>query len=140
MKKATTKWPPIKKSILQNVSEISDLHPSNGSPPDRGRELNTIKLEILKIEELIRLQSSKRKDAEVRTVPPDFGLGKSTRRRGTLPRRGKMKELKLCGENEMIRKTEESNEQNVHEWKIAERHSTTRPCYSPTVISGLQAD
>ena len=78
-----------------------DLHPSNGSPPDRERELNAIKLEILKIEEQIRLQSSK--ETEVRTVPPDLGLKKSTRKQGTVPRRRKWKELKLCGENEIIR-------------------------------------
>ena len=78
-----------------------DLHPSNGSPPDRERELNEIKLDILKIEEQIRLQSSK--EADVRTVPPDLGLKKSTRKQGTVPGRRKWKELKLCGKNEIVR-------------------------------------
>ena len=79
----------------------TNLHASRGGQPDRGRELNAIKLEIFKVEEMIKLHSSQRKDAEVRTVPPDFGLRRSTRRRRTSPTGGKRKELELCGENEM---------------------------------------
>ena len=63
--------------------------------------MNAMKLEILKIEEQIRLLTSK--GAEVRTVPPDLGLKTSTRRKGRVPGRRKWKELTLCGQNEVVR-------------------------------------
>ena len=80
--------------------------PQDG-PPDRENEIDTIKLEISKIEEMLKLHSAQRKEkgkgTEVRTVPPYFGLKISSKRKGKTSAGRKRKEIELCGENEEFR-------------------------------------
>jgi hypothetical protein len=70
---------------MELLGETVPPIPKDG-PPDRKKEINNIKLEITKIEEMIRLHSEQRKEkgkgTEVGTVPPYFGLKRSTKRKG----------------------------------------------------------
>ena len=75
-------------------------------PHDRTEEMEGIKLEIENVKERIRQHSERRKKTvegtKVETVPPDFRIKKSTRRKET-GWKVKRKEIALVGENEEIR-------------------------------------